>query len=72
MDLQDLENYIETSEVSEIDDQDFGVIITPDGRLKMLLLPDEIESSEQVPDIMTKILSLFESQSMSSQGHTIH
>jgi hypothetical protein len=72
MDLQDLENYIEATEEKEIDDQDFGVIITPDGKLKMLLLPDDIETSEQVPDVVTKILSLFESQSMSSRGHTIH
>lgn len=72
MNLQDLENYIETNEISEIDDQDFGIIITPEGRLKMLLLPDNVENSENIPDVMAKILSLFESQSMSSQGHTIH
>lgn len=72
MDLQDLENYIETNEVSEIDDNDFGIIITPDGRLKMLLLPDDYETPENVPEIMSKILSLFESQTISSQGHTIH
>lgn len=72
MNLQDLENYIESEETKEIDDNDFGVIITPDGKLKMLLLPDGVETPDAIPDIMAQIISLFKSQTLSSEGHTIH
>ena len=72
MNIQDLENLIEFENDGNIDDNDFGIIITPEGKLKMLLLPDEVDSPEAVPDILAKIISLFDQDSVDLSHRTIH
>lgn len=72
MNIQDLENLIELENEGNIDDNDFGIIITPEGKLKMLLLPDDVDGPEAVPDILAKIIGLFDQDSVDRSHRVIH
>ena len=71
MNVQDLENFVHNEDEVDIEDGDFGIIITPDGKLKMLLMPDDLDGPDEVPDILAKIVSLFESNNLGSV-RTLH
>lgn len=70
MNVQDLENLSEGE--GDIDENDFGIIITADGKLKMLLMPDDIDDSDQVPDVIAKIISLFNHSSVDNSNRVLH
>ncbi len=70
MNVQDLENFVHNEDEVDIEDGDFGIIITPDGKLKMLLMP-EVEDSDNIPDILAQIISLFKNSDLSS-ARTLH
>lgn len=72
MNLQELENLIDSNEDVDMTDKDYGIIIGPDGKLKMVVLPDEIDSSDDVPDVVAKILSMFDDDSVCKSNRVIH
>lgn len=72
MNLQQLENLIEDIDEIDMTDRDYGIIITADGKLKMLVIPDEVESQDEVPDVVAEILSLFSEDSIAQQHRVIH
>ena len=72
MNIQELESLIDSDDDVDMTDKDYGIIIGPDGKLKMLVLPDEISDSEDVPDIVARIVSLFDDQTMGKSNRVIH
>ena len=72
MNIQELESLIDSDDDVDMTDKDYGIIIGPDGKLKMLVLPDEINDSEDVPDIVAQIVSLFDSQTIGKSNRVIH
>jgi len=72
MNLQQLENLIDDSDEIDMTDQDYGIIITADGKLKMLVVPEEVDSQDEVPDIVAEILSLFSEDSIAHPHRTVH
>lgn len=72
MNLQQLESLIEDIDEIDMTDRDYGIIITADGKLKMLVIPDEVESQDEVPDVVAEILSLFSEDSIAQQHRVIH
>lgn len=72
MNIQELENLIDGDEDVDMTDKDYGIIIGPDGKLKMLVLPDEISDSEDVPDVVAHIVSLFNDDSVHKSNRILH
>ena len=72
MNLQDLENFVDDDGEIDIEDGDFGVVITADGKLKMLLLPDDIDDADDVPDVLAKIISLFDQDKFNIPSRMLH
>jgi hypothetical protein len=72
MNFQELENLIENNDDVDMTDKDYGIIIGPDGKLKMLVLPDEIDHSDEVPDIVAQIISMFDQDSINQSSRVIH
>lgn len=72
MNIQELENLIDSDDDVDMTDKDYGIIIGPDGKLKMLVLPDEIDSSDDVPDVVAHIVSLFDDQTIGKSNRVIH
>lgn len=72
MNLQDLENFVDHDGEIDIEDGDFGIVITAEGKLKMLLLPDDIDDAEDVPDVLAKIISLFDQDKFNIPSRMIH
>lgn len=72
MNIQQLESLIEDNDEVDMTDRDYGIIITADGKLKMLVLPDHVESQDEVPDIVAEILSLFSEDSISKEHRVVH
>lgn len=72
MNLQELEDLINNDDDVDMTEKDYGIIIGPDGKLKMLVLPEEIDSSEDVPDIVAQIVSMFEDDSVSKPNRILH
>jgi hypothetical protein len=72
MNFQELENLIENNDDVDMTDKDYGIIIGPDGKLKMLVLPDEIDHSDEVPDIVAQIISMFDQDSINHSSRVIH
>lgn len=70
MNVQDLEDLSEGE--GDIDEGDFGIIITADGKLKMLLMPDDIDQSDQVPDVIAQIISLFKHSNIDHSNRVLH
>lgn len=72
MDLHDFEQLVNNGEDLDMSDDDFGIIIGADGKLKLLLLPDDVDSDDDVPDIIAEIISLFDQRTIYSQNRVIH
>jgi hypothetical protein len=72
MNFQELENLIENNDDVDMTDKDYGIIIGPDGKLKMLVLPDEIDHSDEVPDIVAQIIGMFDQDSINHSSRVIH
>jgi hypothetical protein len=72
MNLNEIEQLVINSEEVDMSDDDFGIIIGPDGKLKLLLLPDEIQDSSDVPDIITEIISMFDESTIYNQNRVVH
>ncbi len=72
MNFQELENLIENNDDVDMTDKDYGIIIGPDGKLKMLVLPDEIDHSDEVPDIVAQIIGMFDQDSINQSSRVIH
>ena len=72
MNLQELENLINNDDEVDMTEKDYGIIIGPDGKLKMLVLPEEIDDSDDVPDIVAQIVSMFEDDSVSKPNRVLH
>ena len=72
MNLQDLENFVDQDDEIDIEDGDFGIVITAEGKLKMLLLPDDIDDADDVPDVLAKIISLFDQDKFNIPSRMIH
>lgn len=72
MNLQDLENFVDQDGEIDIEDGDFGIVITAEGKLKMLLLPDDIDDADDVPDVLAKIISLFDQDKFNIPSRMIH
>jgi len=72
MNFQELENLIENNDDVDMTDKDYGIIIGPDGKLKMLVLPDEIDYSDEIPDIIAQIISMFDQDSIHNSSRVVH
>jgi len=72
MTLNEIEQLVINSEEVDMSDDDFGIIIGPDGKLKLLLLPDDIKDSDDVPDIVAEIISMFDETTIYNQSRVVH
>jgi hypothetical protein len=72
MDLHEFEQLVNNGEDLDLEDDDYGIIIGADGKLKLILLPDEVESSDDVPEIIGEIISMFDRRTIYSQSRVIH
>jgi hypothetical protein len=70
MSPEDLEEMLEDhfEQDFDIDEQDYGIIVSADGQLKMILMPED-SGNEQVPQILVDILRMLVD---SAPGRSVH
>ncbi len=72
MDLHEFEQLVNNGDDLDMENDDYGIIIGSDGKLKLILLPEEVESSDDIPEIIGEIISLFDRNTIYSQNRVIH
>lgn len=72
MNLQDIEQIIDNGDEIDMSSEDFGIIIGPDGKLKLLVLPDDIDSIDEVPDVIADIIDMFDHSNIHFENKLIH
>ena len=55
----DLELDLDSTEVDVIEEEDFAIVVTPDGQLKSIFFPVGSDPDAEVPENIQKIMAIF-------------
>ena len=65
---------LEFDEVDVIDEEDFAIVVSPEGELKSVFFPTAYDDDQVIPDAILQIMEVFGIKDINdlSQNRTIH